>query len=120
MARLIDEKTPATAVFAAWENTFAIPEETDIVIHATSVGLYPDIDGLPDIDLKTLRPSMVVADGIHNPPRTRLIRAAEAAGCKTADGLGMLVNQGVIGIKYWTGVDVDAYVMRQALIGLDL
>lgn len=120
VARLIDEKTPATAVFAAWENTFAIPEETDIVIHATSVGLYPDIDGMPDIDLKTLRPSMIVADGIHNPPRTRLIRAAEAAGCKTADGLGMLVNQGVIGVKYWTGVDVDAYVMRQALIDLNL
>ncbi|MGQ2952301.1 MAG: shikimate dehydrogenase [Agrobacterium sp.] len=120
VARLIDEKTPAAAVFAAWENTFAIPEETDIVIHATSVGLYPDIDGLPDIDLKTLLPAMVVADGIHNPPRTRLIRAAEAAGCKTADGLGMLVNQGVIGIKYWTGVDVDAYVMRQALIDLNL
>jgi shikimate dehydrogenase len=31
------------------------------------------------------------------------------------DGLGMLVNQGVIGIKYWTGVDVEPAVMRQAL-----
>ncbi len=120
VARLIDKKTPATATYAAWEGAFAIPEETDIVIHATSVGLYPDVDGLPDIDLETLRPSMVVADGIHNPPRTRLIRAAEAVGCKTADGLGMLVNQGVIGIKYWTGMDADATVMRQALLDLDL
>lgn len=120
VARLIDEKTPAKAVYATWEGAFAIPEDTDIVIHATSVGLYPDLNGLPDIDLSTLRPSMVVADGIHNPPRTRLIRSAEAAGCKTADGLGMLVNQGVIGIKYWTGLDVDAAVMRQALIDLDL
>lgn len=120
VARLIEEKTPASAVYAAWEGAFAIPEETDIVIHATSVGLYPDVDGLPDIDLETLRPSMVVADGIHNPPRTRLIRAAEAVGCKTADGLGMLVNQGIIGIKYWTGVNVDSYVMRQALLDLDL
>ncbi len=50
---------------------------------------------------------MVVADVIANPPRTRLIRDAEARGCKAIDGLGMLVNQGVIGIKYWTGVDVD-------------
>jgi shikimate dehydrogenase len=120
VARLIDEKTPATSVYAAWEGAFTIPEETDIVIHATSVGLYPDVDGLPDIDLSTLRPSMVVADGIHNPPRTRLIRAAESIGCKTADGLGMLVNQGIIGIKYWTGIDADAAVMRQALLDLDL
>lgn len=120
VARLIDERTPAGADYAAWNGPFAIPEDTDIVIHATSIGLYPDVDGLPDIDLSTLRPSMAVADGIHNPPRTRLIRAAEAAGCKTADGLGMLVNQGVIGIKYWTGIDADAAVMRQALIDLDL
>ncbi len=120
VARLIDEKTPASAAYAAWDGPFAIPGDTDIVIHATSIGLYPDVDGLPDIDLSTLKASMVVADGIHNPPRTRLIRAAEAAGCRTADGLGMLVNQGVIGIKYWTGVDVDASVMRQALIDLKL
>ncbi len=103
VARLIDEKTPASASYAAWNSPFAIPEDTDIVIHATSIGLYPDVDGMPDVDLATLKPTMVVADGIHNPPRTRLIRAAEAAGCRTADGLGMLVNQGVIGIKYWTG-----------------
>ena len=58
---------------------------------------------------------MVVADVIPNPPRTRLVRDAEARGCKAIDGLGMLVNQGVIGVKYWTGVDVDPQVMRQEL-----
>jgi shikimate dehydrogenase len=120
VARLIDDKTPASAIYAEWENRFAIPKETDIVIHATSIGLYPNIDRLPDIDFATLLPTMVVADGIHNPPRTGLIRVAESAGCKTADGLGMLVNQGAIGIKYWTGVEVDASVMRQALIALKL
>ena len=39
----------------------------------------------------------------------------EARGCTVLDGLGMLVNQGVIGIKYWTGVDVDRAVMRNEL-----
>ena len=58
---------------------------------------------------------MVVADVIPNPPRTRLIRDAAARGCTVIDGLGMLVNQGVIGIKYWTGVDVDPGVMRAKL-----
>ena len=120
VARLIADNTAASSFYTEWKGPFAIPEETDIVVHATSVGLYPDVDGLPDIDLTTLRPTMVVADGIHNPPRTRLIRAAESAGCQTADGLGMLVNQAVIGIKCWTGVDVDPSVMRRALIGLKL
>jgi shikimate dehydrogenase len=58
---------------------------------------------------------MVVADVIPNPPRTHLIKDAEARGCTIVDGLGMLVNQGVIGIKFWTGVDADATVMRRKL-----
>ena len=65
--------------------------------------------------LDSLRPGMVVADVIPNPPRTRLIRDAEQRGCTTLDGLGMLVNQGVIGIRHWTGIDPDPAVMRRAL-----
>ena len=120
VARLIDTQTPARASYQPWDGSYRIPEGTDILIHATSIGLFPDVEGMPDLDLSTLRPEMVVADGIHNPPQTRLLRAAQAIGCKTADGQGMLVNQGVIGIKYWTGMDVDAGVMRQALIDLKL
>ena len=48
----------------------------------------------------------------------RGIRAAEARGYRVVDGLTMLVNQGVIGIKYWTGVDVEASVMRKELENL--
>jgi shikimate dehydrogenase len=59
---------------------------------------------------------MVVCDVIPNPPRTRLVRDAEARGCTVLDGLGMLVNQGVIGILLWTGRDPDPAVMRAALL----
>ena len=52
---------------------------------------------------------------IFNPPNTRLIRDAQQRGCRTLDGLGMLVNQAVIGFKIWTGVEPDAGVMREAL-----
>lgn len=120
VATLIAERTPAEAEYIPWEGTFRIPEGTDIVINATSIGLYPNVEETLDLDLDTLLPSMVVADGIHNPPLTRLLAAAQAKGCRTADGLGMLVNQGVIGIKLWTGVDVDAGVMRAALLELGL
>lgn len=115
LAVLLNEKTPAKAEFVLWEGDYAVPAGTDILINATSIGLHPDIDARVPLDLATLRPGMTVADVIPNPPRTRLIRDAAARGCTVLDGLGMLVNQGVIGIKYWTGLDADPTVMRRRL-----
>jgi shikimate dehydrogenase len=112
---LLNEKTKAKAEMAAWTPVWRVPPGTDIVVNATSIGLYPDVESRLDIDMSTIAPPMVVADGIHNPPKTHLIREAEARGCRTLDGLRMLVGQGVIGVKYWTGVDVDPAVMRVAL-----
>lgn len=112
---LLNEKTPVTAEFVAWDRAYAIPTDTDIVVNATSIGLFPDVEGRLDIVTETLRPGMVVADVIANPPRTLLIRDAAARGCTVVDGLGMLINQGVIGIKYWTGADADPAVMRAVL-----
>ncbi|MGX9857110.1 shikimate dehydrogenase (plasmid) [Limimaricola variabilis] len=120
VVRLIDDRTPASAEYRPWEGSFRVPQGTRLVVNATSVGLYPDVDATPDIDHDSLTPDMVVADGIHNPPLTKLLRAAQARGCKTADGLGMLVGQGVIGLKHWTGIDADAEVMRRALLDLGL
>lgn len=117
---LLNDRTDTQASYASWDGKFVVPSGSDIVIHATSVGLYPDVDAMPDIDTDSLTPEMVVADGIHNPPLTRLLQAARDRGCKTVDGLGMLVQQGVIGVKYWTGVDVDPQVMRRALLDLGL
>ena len=112
--------TPVAATYAPWVGTFRVPSDTDLVIHATSVGLHPHVNETPDIDMDTLLAHMVVADGIHNPPLTHLLRAAMDRGCRVADGLGMLVNQGVIGIRHWTGMNADAGVMRQALLDLHL
>jgi shikimate dehydrogenase len=99
-----------------WKPPLRVPRDVQVVINATSVGLYPDTEGIVPLDLDTLLPGMVVADVIPNPPRTPLIRAAEARGCKVLDGLGMLVNQGAIGIRHWAGIDVDRGVMREALV----
>ena len=92
-----------------------VPEGTDVVVNATSIGLYPDVDARLDLDVESLAPGMVVADVIPNPPRTALIRDAEARGATPLDGLGMLVNQGVISIRHWTGVDADPAVMRRTV-----
>jgi shikimate dehydrogenase len=115
LVALLNEKTAAKADLVGWERTYRIPEATDIVVNATSIGLFPDLDARLDLDLETLRPGQVVADVIANPPRTLLIRDAEARGCIVLGGLGMLVNQGVIGIRHWIGMEPDPQVMRQKL-----
>jgi shikimate dehydrogenase len=112
---LLNAKTQAKSELAVWKATYAIAPNADIVVNATSIGLTPAMDARLDLDVSTLRKGLVVADVIPNPPHTNLIKDADARGCKTVDGLGMLVNQGVIGIKYWTGVDVDPRVMRAKL-----
>lgn len=115
LVALLNERTPARAELVVWDGTYRVPEGTDIVVNATSIGLPPDVDARLDLDLDLLRPGMVVADVIPNPPRTPLIRDAEERGCTVLDGLGMLVNQGVLAIRHWTGVDADPGVMRGKL-----
>ncbi|MGK0237239.1 MAG: shikimate dehydrogenase [Verrucomicrobiia bacterium] len=101
--------------FVLWENDYSVPAGTDIVINATSIGLYPDVDARLELDVGSLGSEMIVADVIPNPPKTRLVQEATAKGCRVIDGLSMLVGQGVIGIEYWTGRTPDASVMRAGL-----
>jgi shikimate dehydrogenase len=111
---LLQEKLRLNAQLVVWHGDYAIPAGTDIVINATSIGLY-DAEARLALDVRSLQPAMVVSDVVFNPPRTALLRVAEAHGCKTVDGLGMLVNQGAIAVQYWTGVAPDAAVMRRTL-----
>ena len=113
----VAQHTPSTftSEFVAWDKPFLIPSETDIVVNATSIGLYPDVDARLNFDVHSLLSSMLVADVIPNPPRTHLINDAQECGCPVIDGLGMLVNQGVIGVEYWSGISPDPFVMRAAL-----
>jgi shikimate dehydrogenase len=115
LVQLLNDKTPTAAEFVRWQGDYAVPAGTDIVVNATSIGLFPDVKARVPLNLQTLRPGMVVADVIPNPPRTRLIEEAKAAGCTVLDGIGMLVNQGVLSVKYWTGVDADPGVMRKTI-----
>ena len=77
-------------------------------------GVEDERAGLTPISSAVKRDA-VVADVIPNPPRTLFLREAEARGLRTLDGLGMLVNQGVVSIRHWFGVDVEASAMRRTL-----
>lgn len=101
--------------YVLWKGNFEVPVGTDIVVNATSIGLFPDVDARIPLNTDTLTSEMIVADVIPNPPATRLVRDAREKGCRVIDGLGMLVAQGVIGIEFWTGKSPDPEVMRNAL-----
>ena len=101
--------------YCDWDGEFAVADDTDIVVNATSIGLFPDVDARVPVAIDSLKEHMVVADVIPNPPETNLVRDARARGCQVIDGLGMLVAQGVIGIEFWTGQSPDPAVMRAGL-----
>ncbi|MEW5960593.1 MAG: shikimate dehydrogenase [Chloroflexota bacterium] len=112
---LLNQRTPAAAVFAPWPGDYALPPDTDILVNATSIGLYPAVNAKPALDYERITASMTVCDVIPNPPRTPFLQEAAARGAPTLDGLGMLVYQGAIAFKMWTGQDAPLDVMRRAL-----
>ena len=115
LAELVETRTPAATRFVPWTPALHIPHGTDVVINATSIGFHPHESDMPDIDITSLSAGMVVADVVANPPRTRFLAAAQAQGCTTLDGLGMLVNQALTNARLWTGAELDGAVMRGVL-----
>lgn len=115
LVQLLNENTSAEAEYMVWDHTLEIPEDVDILVNTTNIGLYPDVDQKPAIDYATVRPEMVVCDVIPNHPHTMFLKEAEKIGAKTIDGLGMLINQGAISFKFWTGYDCNRKVMKKAL-----
>ena len=114
LVALLRDKLKLDAELVVWSGDYAAPVGTDIVINGTSIGLYAPEARLA-LDLSSMKPGMVVADVVFSPVRTRFLDDAAARGCRAIDGLGMLVNQGIVGVQYWTGITPDAAVMRKAL-----
>ncbi|WP_317214744.1 shikimate dehydrogenase [Gluconobacter sp. GP1] len=114
IAALVRDNSSADAEAKPWEGDVSVPEGTDIIINATSIGLG-DPEAIPPVDIKSLTKGQIVADVIPNPPQTRFLQEAHAQGCTTLDGLGMLVNQGLIGVEIWLGKTLDGDVMAQTL-----
>ena len=90
-------------------------QAVDLVLNATSLGLKPG-DALP-IDERqfALRHARCVYDMIYRPAETPFFQAAKTAGCRVANGLGMLLYQGAKALELWTGAKPPIKVMREAL-----
>jgi shikimate dehydrogenase len=108
-------KTGGPILFQQWIGTFDVPAWAEMLINATSIGLYPNWDEMPPVDMDTAPADCLVCDVVFNPPETRFLAAARARGLKTVDGLSMLVYQGAAGFRMWTGMEPDEGVMKAAL-----
>ncbi|MFM1770364.1 MAG: shikimate dehydrogenase [Verrucomicrobiota bacterium] len=87
----------------------------DLLLNATSLGLHA-ADPLPcDTRAFPLGRAGLAYDMIYRPAETPLLAAARAAGCRTANGLGMLLYQGARALELWTGRPAPIEVMRRAL-----
>ena len=115
LAKLLVNKLGVSAHYVPWSPGFKIPDFINVVINATSVGMADSGNYDLDIDLGSLSKNMIVADVIVNPPQTNLLKSAAKLGARTIDGLGMVVNQAVIGVKYWTNFEVDPAIMHAEL-----
>jgi len=116
LARDIAEGSAAgTAVRSGLLAEFAdLGNGADLIINCTSVGMTPDVGGCP-IDPALLDPRQVVHDIVYQPRETVLLREAKRKGCRTVEGIGMLVHQGAASFRIWFSRDADTEVMFRAL-----
>lgn len=115
LMEILRKNTKAAVDYADWNGPFSIPAGTDIVVQATSVGLYPDVDAIPNIDLDSITKDMFVQDVIPNPTESALVKEMRRRGIPCATGAGMLINQAALNIEMWTGRKPDKDVMLKAL-----
>lgn len=90
-------------------------EPVDLLLNATSLGLKTSDDLPLNLEAINLRNVASVYDMIYQPAETALLQAARSAGCRTANGLGMLLYQGTAALEIWTGKPAPTDVMREAL-----
>ena len=113
-AGLLTGKFPAVVSSMVWEGSFQVPEEIDVVIHALSLAPHDAKTHLL-VDAARLRPELIVADLAVNPDDAWLLHEAAARGCRTIDGLGVLVEQMAVDFRLWTLLEPDRSLMRDAV-----
>lgn len=90
-------------------------ETADILINTTPIGMYPNMDEMPPVDLNLLPEGALVYDIIYNPAKTKLLETAEKLGFPTLNGLTMLLLQGQEAYRLFTGITPDLDIMRRVL-----
>jgi shikimate dehydrogenase len=110
IAREIKKQFPSIKILVGFPKS-----KVDLILNATSLGLKTADSSPLDEKQFSLKQSRAVYDMIYRPAETKLLAAAKKSGCKTANGLGMLLHQGAKAFEIWTGESAPLDVMREAL-----
>ena len=90
-----------------------ILKTTELIINCTPIGMVGKLEKKTLTTSELLHTDMVVMDIVYNPIETLLLREAKKCGCKTINGVGMLVHQGALGFELWTGKPAPIDIMRK-------
>lgn len=105
-----------TGPVLAREIAAIVPAEFDILFNTTSIGMHPHVDESPLGDHPTLSPDCLVFDAVYNPPATKLLQQAQAAGAPVIGGIEMFVRQAQVQFETWTGQPAPTQVMRDTIL----
>lgn len=88
--------------------------DAHLLIHSTPIGMHPKI-GHSCVPKELLHSDLTVMDIVYNPLNTQLIQDAQAAGCRTIQGIEMFLHQAVGQFELWTGQTAPVETMRNIL-----
>lgn len=91
-------------------------KECELLINCTPLGMHPHVHSEPPVDWQVLSKDAVVCDLIYNPLKTRFLLTADKYGHKAVSGAGMLIGQGALAFKLWTGIEAPQDKMYETLI----
>lgn len=109
LAENINSTLPCKAVLHENKDTAALAQaisESALLLNATSVGMAPNTEGTIIEDTSLYHPDLIVSDVIYNPRETRFLKEAREAGCRTFNGMYMLLYQGAEAFRLWTGKEM--------------
>ena len=112
----INSTLPCKAVLHENKDTGALARaisESALLLNATSVGMAPDTNSTIIQDTSLYHPDLIVSDVIYNPRETRFLREAREAGCRTFNGMYMLLYQGAEAFRLWTGKEMPIKEIKE-------
>ena len=114
----INERTNCKATLYDLDDKEKLREEmadSYIFVNGTGVGMKP-LEGMSVVpDKSFFRPELIVVDVPYSPLETTMRKMAKEVGCKTMNGLGMMLFQGAAAFKLWTGKDMPIEHMKEVL-----
>ena len=98
-----------------WQERHDTAARVELIVNATPMGMWPDVDASPLDDPACLGAHSLVYDLVYNPAETRLLREARERSARTQGGMDMLIGQAAAAFQRWTGRPMDTLSVRGAL-----